>query len=194
MGFISARGEGLGEYLLVGYPDKTVADKLLLEKRLFCETYQQAVPKENGVHILLAEFWARDMMEPTLIKWIQRICAATASFQVALDGFTSEAGHIGLRVQDSLPFQRLANDLLAVDQFIRASGCPPASLFAQPSIRIAGDCSTAIYRKAVADYAARSFHEQFLLEELQLLHRSNPFDKCRLLHVFRFRPAMTEVA
>jgi len=194
MDFISARGEGLGEYLLVGYPDKTVGDKLLLERRLFCETYQQAVPKDNLPHLLLAQFWARDVMEPTLIKWIQRICAGTAPFQVQLDRFGAEAGHICLRVQHPLPFQRLASDLLSVDQFIRASGCPPAHLAEHPSIRITGDCSPELYRMAVMDYAARSFSEQFLLEELQLLHRSNPFDKCRLLHVFRFKPALAEVA
>lgn len=194
MGFISARGEGLGEYLLVGYPDKTVGDKLLLEKRLFCETYQQAVPKDKGAHILLAQFWARDVMEPTLIKWIQRICAATSCFQVQVDGFSADGGNICLRVQDVAPFRRLAGDLLSVDQFIRASGCPPASLFAQPHFQIGTDCSPAVFRNAAADYAARSFREQFLLEELQLLHRSNPFDKCRLLHVFRFKPALTEVA
>lgn len=194
MGFISARGEGLGEYLLVAYPDKTVGDKLVLERMRFGERYQQAVPKGGQPHIAIAQFWARDIMEPTLIKWIQRICAGMESFTVQLNGISGNGLQIGAQVQDPMPFRRLAHELLTVDQFIRASDCPPATLIDQPLFPIATDLSPALYRRALADGAAKSFHEQFLLEELQLLHRSNPFDKCRLLHVFRFRPALTEVA
>jgi 2'-5' RNA ligase len=181
---------GLFEYLLVGHPDAGVYNKVMEEKQQFSAEYGEKIAIKTRPHITVANFLASEATEPTIIKWMQRICGAQQCFNVTLNNYSGFPPHtIYLRVQNPQPFRQLANQLKTVDDFIRASACPPARLITQPHLSIARKLTEQVYNKAMADYAQKTFHASFMLDELLLLRRQHPFDTCKTIQVFRLRPA-----
>ncbi|MEO6315989.1 MAG: 2'-5' RNA ligase family protein [Chitinophagaceae bacterium] len=180
---------GLFEYLLVGHPDARVSGKVIAEKNYFTGHYQEKIAARTAPHIAVANFLASEPMESTIIKWMQRICGARHSFTVTLNNYSGIPAHtIYLRVQDPQPFQELAIQLQTVDEFIQASACPPARLIRSPYLSIAGRLPEQVYNKAMADYAQKTFHASFMLDELLLLRRQHQFDACKTIQVFRLKP------
>jgi 2'-5' RNA ligase len=184
------QANGLFEYLLVGHPDANVYNKIMEEKQQFYEDYNEKISIKTKPHLTIANFLASEAMEPTIIKWMQRICGAQQSFTVTLNNYSGFPPHtIYLRVQDPLPFQQLVKQLKTVDDFIRASACPPAKLITKPHLSIARKLPEQVYNKAMVDYAQKTFHESFMLDELLLLRRQHQFDTCKTIQIFRLRPA-----
>jgi 2'-5' RNA ligase len=179
------------EYLLVIYPYGELHDKLLEEQQQFLFDYGLSMKARNRPHITVAAFQASEQMEETLIRWIQRICRRHESFPITLNNYSGFPPHtIYLRVQDPQPFRELMQQLRAIDDFIRSSGCPPVNLISRPYLSIAGGLTEQVYNKAMADYSRKSFHESFQVEELVLLKREHSFDACRTVNVFRLLPAI----
>jgi 2'-5' RNA ligase len=184
----------LVEYLLVGHPDRGVNNKIMEEKQQFIDDYNENNDLKTKPHITVANFLADEAMEPTIIRWMQRICGAQQSFNVTLNNYGGFPPHtIYLRVQDPLPFQQLAKQLKTVDDFIRASDCPPAKLISKPHLSIARILPEHVYNKAMADYAQKTFHASFMIEELILLRRQHQFDTCKSIHIFRLRPTGSNI-
>ena len=200
------------EYLLVIYPYGELRDKLLDEQRQFSSDYGLQtptamsggaapmsggaapmsggpVPAGNKPHITIAAFQAGEPMEETLIRWIQRICNRQKSFDITLNNYSGFPPHtIYLRVQDPQPFRELMQQLRAIDDFIRSSGCPPVNLINRPYLSIAGGLTEKVYNKAMPDYSRRTFHDTFHVEELVLLKRGHSFDACKTVNIFRLLP------
>jgi 2'-5' RNA ligase len=177
------------EYLLVIYPYGELNDKLLEEQQQFLSDYGMAMKSRNRPHITVAAFQASEQVEETLIRWIQRICRRHESFPITLNNYSGFPPHtIYLRVQDPQPFRQLMQQLRAIDDFIRSSGCPPVNLISRPYLSIAGGLTEQVYNKAMADYSQKTFHESFQVEELVLLKREHSFDACRTVNVFRLPP------
>lgn len=186
---VGSQSGNLFEYLLVGHPDAGVYDKVMEEKQQFSADYGEKIAVKTKPHITVANFLASEAMEPTIIRWMQRICGAQQSFNVTLNNYSGFPPHtIYLRIQDPQPFQQLAKQLQTVDDFIRASSCPPAQLINKPHLSIARKLPEQVYNKAMADYAQKTFHESFMLDELLLLRRQHQFDNCKTIQVFRLRP------
>ncbi|MBN9379402.1 MAG: 2'-5' RNA ligase family protein [Chitinophagaceae bacterium] len=180
------------EYLLVIYPYGELNDKLLDEQQQFLNDYGLSMKARNRPHITVAAFQAGEQMEETLIRWIQRICRRHERFSVTLNNYSGFPPHtIYLRVQDPQPFRQLMQQLRAIDDFIRSSGCPPVNLISRPYLSIAGGLTEQVYNKAMADYSQKTFHESFQVEELVLLKREHSFDACRTVNVFRLPYADT---
>jgi 2'-5' RNA ligase len=179
------------EYLLVIYPYGELHDKLLEEQQQFLFDYGLSMKTRNRPHITVAAFQASEQMEETLIRWIQRICRRHESFPITLNNYSGFPPHtIYLRVQDPQPFRQLMQQLRAIDDFIRSSGCPPVNLISRPYLSIAGGLTEQVYNKAMLDYSQKTFHESFQVEELVLLKREHSFDACRTVNVFRLLPAI----
>lgn len=173
------------EYLLVIYPYGELFEKLVEEQQQFLSDYGLIMKGRNRPHITVAAFQAGEQMEDTLIRWIHRICRRNERFEITLNNYSGFPPHtIYLRVQDPQPFRQLMQQLRAIDDFIRSSGCPPVNLISRPYLSIAGGLTEQIYNKAMADYSQRSFHESFQVEELVLLKREHSFDACRTVNVF----------
>jgi len=180
------------EYLLVIYPYGELNDKLLEEQQQFLSDYGLSMKARNRPHITVAAFQAGEQMEETLIRWIQRICRRHERFSITLNNYSGFPPHtIYLRVQDPQPFRQLMQQLRAIDDFIRSSGCPPVNLISRPYLSIAGGLTEQVYNKAMADYSQKTFHESFQVEELVLLKREHSFDVCRTVNVFRLPYADT---
>ncbi len=212
------RGSRHAEYLLVIYPGGEMEEKLLGEQKQFSDDY--AVSVRNKPHITVASFVAGEVMEETLIRWIQRICTAYRSFDLTLNNYSGFPPHtlkpaepacpsgqtlavsrecanfsgeripgtIYLRVQDPHPFTQLMQQLRAIDEFIRSSGCPPVNLVSRPFLSIAGGLTEQVYNKAMPDYSRRTFHDTFHVRELILLKRTHSFDPCKTVNIFRLQP------
>ena len=179
----------MSEYLLVVNPDKPVYNKVVEVKQEFDKQYNEKKAMRTLPSISIAAFMAREPMENTFIRWIQRICGQQESFQVTLNNFSGFPPHsIYLRVQDPFPFQQLVRQLQSVDDFIRSGGCPPAKFFVRPYLSIAAKLPEQVYESAIPDYSRLSFHESFIADELVLLKRQQEFDSYQILFVFRFFP------
>ena len=182
----SGRGSRHAEYLLVIYPGGELEEKLLGEQKQFSDDY--AVTVRNKPHITVAAFQAGEVMEETLIRWIQRICTHYQSFDLTLNNYSGFPPHtIYLRVQDPQPFRYLMQQLRSIDEFIRSSGCPPVNLISRPFLSIAGGLTEQVYNKAMPDYSRRTFHDTFHVRELVLLKRTHAFDPCKTVNIFRLR-------
>jgi 2'-5' RNA ligase len=182
-------GNRRAEYLLVIYPYGELHDKLLDEQQQFSSDYGLQMRGRNKPHITVAAFQASEVMEETLIRWIQRICNRHRSFDITLNNYSGFPPHtIYLRVQDPKPFRELMQQLRAIDDFIRSSGCPPVNLVNRPYLSIAGGLTEQLYNKAMPDYSRKTFHESFRVEELVLLKREHTFDVCKTVNVFRLLP------
>lgn len=177
------------EYLLVIYPCGELKDKLLEEQQQFSSDYGLQMTVRNKPHITVAAFQAGEPMEDTLIRWIQRICNRHKSFDITLNNYSGFPPHtIYLRVQDPQPFRELMEQLRAIDDFIRSSGCPPVNLINRPYLSIAGGLTEQVYNKAMPEYSRRTFHDTFHVEELILLKRAHSFDACKTVNIFRLLP------
>lgn len=181
---------GLYEYLLVADPDVAVQHKVLAQQQEFYEEYREKAAIKTGHHIIVASFLAREAMEGTLIRWIQRICDLQQPFKVTLNNYSGFPPHtIYLRVQDPLPFLQLTHQLKAVDDLVRSSSCPPVRLIAKPHLSIARRLPEPVYTKAMFSYSQKTFHETFMVNELRLLRRAHQFDHCKTVNVFPFSPS-----
>ena len=64
-------------------------------------------------------------------------------------------------------------------------------LVSKPHLSIAGKLSEEVYFRALTQYAHKSFHECFVVNELMLLRRENQFDDGKVISVFGLPPADT---
>lgn len=186
------QGEQLYEYLLIINPGKEVYEKVQLEKQNFYNEFKERVAIKTNPHITVASFLARESMEETLIRWIQRICNLREQFTVTLNNYSGFPPHtIYLRVQNEKPFQQLVKELKVVNTYVSSCACPPMKLISKPHLTIARRLSEEVYIKALSQYARRSFHESFVVNELLLLRRQNQFDACKPISVFGLPPGNT---
>ena len=186
--------DSLFEYLLVAHPDSEVFEKVMREKQLFCEEYQEKVAVKTKPHITVANFLAKEAMEETLIRWIQRICSQQQSFNVTLNNYSGFPAHtIYLRVQNYEPFKKLTKELKVINTYVSSCSCPPMKINSKPHVSIARQLSEEVYFKALTQYAHKSFHESFVVNELLLLRRTHEFDACKRVNVFGLQPEGNEL-
>jgi 2'-5' RNA ligase superfamily len=198
---IICMGNGYGEevhgfldYLLVARPSQTLLDKIEQERQVFFETYKQKAALQDSPHIQIANFVGTESMEATMIRWIHRICSQHKSFPVTLNNYSGFPTHtVYVRVQDHAPFKQLSGQLAVIDQYLRSNGYPQAAIKYRPQLPIATGLDSKVYDRAMFDYSQKTFHETFMLEELVLLKRNNPFDDCKQVNVFRFYPLDTNI-
>jgi 2'-5' RNA ligase len=187
-------GYDLYEYMLVAHPDTIVNEKVMAEKAFFSGEYRQKIASETQPHITIANFLAKESMEETLIRWMQRICSQQQSFTVTLNNYSGFPPHtIYLRVQNDEPFKKLAKDLRVLNTYVNSCSCPPVKLISKPHLSIAGKIPEEVYFKALTQYAHKSFHESFLVKELYLLKRKHHYDSCKRVNVFGLQPEAKEL-
>lgn len=182
-------GQDLYEYLLVAHPDTIVNEKIKAEKDFFSGHFQQKVTANTHPHITIANFLAKESMEETLTRWIQRICTQQQSFVVTLNNYSGFPPHtIYLRILDEQPFKKLAKDLKVLNTYVHSCACPPVKIISKPHLSIARKLPEDVYFKALIQYAHKSFHESFVVKELLLLKRKHQFDACKRINVFGLSP------
>ncbi len=197
MGISNSIGEswlsnGFFEYLLVAHPDGLIGDRVIKEKNWFAGHYKVAAAAKAAPHITVANFLAREAMEPTMAKWMQQAIGMLHSFTVTLENYGGFRPHtIYLQVTDTAPFQQLTRQLKPIADFIRNSSCPAVRFISMPHVTIARKLPENIYHTAATDYAQKTFQGSFMLEDLVLLRRQHAFDSCKTIQVFRLKPPDT---
>lgn len=180
---------GLNEYLLVAHPDSTINNKIMEEKKFFYDEYKQKIAVKMKPHITVANYLAKEEMEETISRYVQRICNHQQSFSVCLNNYSGFPPHtIYLRVQNHQPFKQLAKQLKAVSDYVSSCSCPPVKLITNPHVTITRRLPETIYLKALMNFGQRSFYETFTVNELVLLKRANQFDTCKVINVFSLQP------
>ncbi len=188
------RTVGFREYRLVIYPDVSAYNKLMAEKQRFSRRFGVESVTKSFPTIVVACFYAREGMEETLIRWIQRICSLYNSFFVSLNNYSGYPNHtIYLRIADPRPFRQLVKQLKTVDDFVYSSCGQPAWLSHHPYLALAEEFSEAVYEQAMPFYSSKTFRASFPVNELVLLARDHPFAACKTLNVFRFSPGAQPV-
>ncbi|MBC7851476.1 MAG: hypothetical protein H7Y31_17160 [Chitinophagaceae bacterium] len=175
-------------YILAIRPDREIGTKIQLEQNEFALQYNSGA---NSItpFISIANFTAKESMESTLVRWLSKICSLQHSFSVTLNNYSGLPPHaIYLRVQDQEPVQRLAQQLKAIDEYLRANDCPSLQWVKRMRMDIAHQLSPAVYENALRDYSARLFFESFIATELILLRVDQIDEPPRLIHVFGFLP------
>ncbi|MEP6951233.1 MAG: 2'-5' RNA ligase family protein [Ginsengibacter sp.] len=173
------------EYLLVAHPDTEVHEKIMAEKQAFYTEYKEEVAIKTQPYITVANFLASEAMEDTIIRWMQRVLIKQQSFNVTLNNYSGFPPHtIYLRVQNAEPFKKLAKELKVVNTYVNSCSYPPMKLISSPHVSIARRLPEEIYFKALTQYAHKSFHESFVVNELILLRRKHQYDTCKKINVF----------
>lgn len=177
------------EYLLIAHPNGDVYNKVMAEKQAFYEQFKEKRAIKTKPHLTIANFLAREAMEETIIRYVQRICNRQTAFGVMLNNYSGIPPHtIYIRVQNPEPFRQLAKELKAVRDYIYSCSCPSAKLITNPHVSIARSLPEEIYFKALTQYAQKTFHETFTVSELVLLRRSDQFDSCKTINIFHLKP------
>ena len=185
----SSNFRAMNEYLLVVHPDGEVYNKVTAEKQVFYDEYRQKVSVKTKPHITVANFLAREEMEDTLIRWIQRVSSQQKSFLVTLNNYSGFPPHtIYLRIQDHEPFKQLARQLQVIDSYVRSNGCPTVKFINRPYLSIARRLPEDVYERAMIDYSQKTFCELFTVHELVLLRRAHQYDTCKVINIFRLLP------
>lgn len=178
----------LWEYLLVVHPTAEVHTKILHEKKKFETRYEQQGDTKFHPHITIANFWAKEAMEETFIRWIQNICNLQKNFTVTLNNFSGfPSAGLYIRIQDEEPFKRLANALKILDGFMQSNDCPQLKLVSNPRIIFVTGLSQCTFDDVIKDYSQKTFHESFKVEKLILLKRDAHM-KCHLVNTFILPP------
>lgn len=175
------------EYLLVANPGEEVLKKVIAEKELFSFCYKVNVAKKTLPNITVANFFAKESMEETLIKWANKIISNQYCFDVMLNNFSGfpSSQTIYARVQNHEPFKQLAASLKTIDEYVRSNGFPRAMLINHPYVTIAKELQSNVYEKALKDYSQKTFNASFTVNELILLKRQNQHEKCKQVAVFK---------
>lgn len=175
------------EYLLVVHPDEEIFNQLKAEKENFSSEYNVNIAKKTLPHITVANFLAKETMEETLIKWMHKIISSQRSFNVMLNNFSGfpSSKTVYARIQNHEPFKQLATSLKIINNYINDNGFPNAKLINYPHMTIARSLQQSVYEKAIMDYSRKTFHANFMVDELVLLKRSNQYDKCKEVSVFK---------
>ncbi len=181
--------ESLLEYVLVVQPGADIHKKVINETELLFNLFNYKPASDSKGHITIAHFQAREDMEPTIIRYMQRICSNHHDFEVSLNNYSGFPPHtIYLRVQDPHPFKKLANELKIVSNYISSCSCPPLQIYGNPHLTVAKKLPEALFQKALMEYAQKSFHETFNVGELVLLRRQHEYDPYKKVNIFRLQP------
>lgn len=176
---------GLQEYQLVVRPGKSLVEKIHAEKQRLFKKFEMGFPDSMQPCIVVSSFLAREEMEETLIRWIQRICSNQKGFQVTLNNYSGFPPHtIYLRVQDLRPFQQLATKLKAIDDFIAVL----TDYIKKPHLSFESKLPEKIFEKVLFHYSQKKFHESFIVNELILLKKDRLALTNKPLNIFHFLP------
>lgn len=176
------------EYLLVVHPAADVYEQITEEKKSFYNTYNEKVAIKTKPHITIATFYAKEEMESTIIRYMQRILSMQKGFSVMLNNYSGFPPHtVYARVQNHEPFKQLAASLKVVEQYIKDNDCPPMHLITYPHVSIARRLKQNVYEKAMFEYSQKTFNASFEVTELILLKRQTQFDKCKQVNVFKLQ-------
>lgn len=176
---------GTIEYALMIVPRGEVAEKILEERKEFVESFYSKPAIVQKPFIMLSKFDAREEMEDTLIRWLQKIIGQEQSFLLTLNNYGAvQPNTICLRLQDHSVFFYFLKKLEVLNQYIPME----SGFFKRPYLEFASQLPPEIFEKALPHYSRKSFHESFVVNELVLMKRERSFDQFKTIQLFGLLP------
>jgi hypothetical protein len=140
--------------------------------------------------ILLARFHAREEMESTLLRWINRIIGAQEGFQFAFNNYGSmPAQPLYWRIQDNGNFRHLAERLRVLDGWMQGNGCGALRLIHSPRLLLVEEMDSSVERAIQLEFSSRCHHLEMELRELELMRCDAWSDKFQLVSRFPLLPS-----
>lgn len=178
-------GEIQWNYMLAACPSDEIRQYIYLE----IETIKKEglAVNASGIEGMLpfANFCVSDDLEPTIIRWMHRICAKRKAFSVTFNNFSATpAGNVHLRITDANVFQHLKNDLAIIDQYIRSNGYSAIQFHKSINLPLINETKELNIRSVMLQYAQRSFYATSNISKIFLLKRSGAHDKAQVVNVF----------
>ncbi|PWU02018.1 MAG: hypothetical protein C5B52_06185 [Bacteroidetes bacterium] len=180
---------GLNEYKIVAFPNMKISGKITsLQKGIMgANNFEKKNMPSPGICVM--KFFALDIIEEVLIKWVQRICSLHEEFSVTLNNIgASPSGVIYLRVLNPTPFQQISSKMNAVEELIISSGGRLTMKVKNPKIIISEDLPEDDFFNTMLELSRKSFHESFRLQELWLMKKSASETEDHLINIFRLLP------
>lgn len=172
--------EAIPQYRLVIPADEPVSRQVRQLRIQWESLFGNRAASEKPPSITLACFTAREEMEGTLMRWIQRISDQQACFPVVLNNVSAIPPEIMyIRVQDASPFSRLTGLLRSLGDFVTDS-----RVFDRPFIKL-GCMPDDAPREAVMQYTHQVFHAAFMARKLILFRKEG--DHWQVVSQFPFR-------
>ena len=150
---------------------------------------EELIPSKSSYEILLVSFQAKEELEDTIVRWLQRIFNLQGSFLVILNNFSGKPPHnIHIRIQNPEEIKKMINQLKMIDHFIQTNNCPPAILFHSPQMEISNNIPENSFSKILNEYSNKSFHESFIAEKIKLYRRLSGESSFQLVYSFSLPP------
>lgn len=186
---ITRRMNTMHEYQLLARPDLLTNEWLNSNVRQLMPEGDCQGPYEANINIPVAGFYAREQMEETLIRWIQRICAAQKSFVVAVeDHFNVMENTMSVKIKDNTALLQIIRQLKVIEDFIASSSCPPPQFAGIHYLEIAVKLPAVIFKNLVPGLCKKIFQQSFAMHELLLLKQAHVSGSFTTIHVFPFLP------
>jgi len=181
---------GSFEYLLAIRPEQSISSKIEEERVCFMQHFPGSKRIADHPLIKVAAFSAKESMEDTIIRWMQRICRQVKSFSITLNNYSGIPNHtIYLRIPDQTALAGLAKELRVIDEYLVSHQCTALEWVKKPHLSIASHLAGSIFEKAMLYCSQQLFYECFDVKELVLLRRNRGDETNRLVNVFGLIPA-----
>ena len=139
--------------------------------------------------LTIARFQEREEMEPTLLRWINRILSNQTGFRFAFNNYGSMPGKpLYWRIQDPEPFRKLATGFRVLEGWLQGNGCYGPELFAHPILPLLDELDGSIEREVLMAFSASLFYDVVELQELELLVSEPWTNEYRLVSRFALLP------
>jgi hypothetical protein len=177
---------GRVHYELLIRPDGPMAAEIAL----FSDTLRDRWRSQgsDGPHILLATFQAWESMEPTLIRWIQRVCSDTTCFSLPLNNFGGiPPSTICLRINDSSRLTQLMAKLHVIEDYIDNGDGQPVNWNARPQLSLGGPLPVRDYPDAMRAYAGMEYSASLRVNRM-VLKKTESSGQAHIVNIFPFHP------
>ncbi len=143
---------------------------------------------DDGPQILLASFNAWESMEPTLIRWIQRVCSETPCFHLGLRNFGGQPpSSICLRIPDIAPLDKLTGRLRVIEDYVDGGQGQRIRWTLRPQLTLGGPLAERDYLEAVHAHAGLEYHADIRVHRM-MLRKTESNGKAHVVNIFPFHP------
>lgn len=195
--FTSLHGRGPGgikdqdccQYQIAVWLPSELRRLLEAERDYAISQFGDGVLKDTAMPLLLASFEAREDMEDTLLRWLQRIAGQQESFTIQFNNYGSTpACSLYVRLQDPRRLRKLAESFRVLDNLIQSDEGGGLLLHYHPRIPMAVTLDPAQEMAVLLDFSGRSFSAAMQVEELVLLRTDRSTGKTVLVSRLALAP------
>jgi hypothetical protein len=195
--FTSLNGRGLSgikdhdccQYQIAVWLPAALRQMLEAEQAYAVSRFGAGVMKDVATPLLLASFEAREDMEDTLLRWLQRITGQQESFMIQFNNYGSKPDcSLYVRLQDPRQLRKLAESFRVLDNLIQSDQGGGLLLQYHPRIPMAESLDPAQEMAVLLDFSGRNFSAAMQVEELVLMRTDRSTGKTVLVSRLALAP------